>query len=135
MSINWNPSYSVGVESIDKQHQQFFTIINSLYETIASGNLQKDVLNTVFTQLSDYAKFHFQNEEIIFEKIGYPDSKSHILEHQTFVRRISEIRRDFENDDIKLTFELTNYMEDWLVNHINSVDKKYTDYFNLHGIK
>lgn len=36
----------------------------------------------------------------------------------------------FEKSKLGLSIEVMNFMSDWLINHIKSVDKKYGPFFN-----
>ncbi len=36
--------------------------------------------------------------------------------------------------DYEITDDMLEYLKQWLVHHIQEIDKKYTDCFNKHGL-
>lgn len=129
----WKDEYSVGVEMIDEQHKVFVGIMNELYTAILEKK-EKRVLDDVFKQLVAYTQFHFQTEERYFDEFNYEGSAEHKAAHQKLREQIAELetRKDgiMENP-----FELMDFLEDWLVDHIMGMDKKYGPCFKEHGLK
>jgi hemerythrin len=129
----WNPSFSVNVELIDKQHQFFINILQELNVAIKEMKT-KEKLSEIFTKVGEYIQFHFQTEEKYFKEFNYEGAAEHIAKHQEFIVKINEIKQKLNNNEMEISFELLDYLEDWLVNHLNTLDKKYTDCFNSHGL-
>jgi hemerythrin len=132
--IQWDNSFSVNITEIDKQHQKLIVLINSLNDAMKEGR-GKDVLSQIIDNLFAYAGEHFANEEKYFDKFGYPDAVSHKLEHANFVKKISEFKNGFHNGHLTLTIEVMHFLKDWLKNHIQGIDKKYSPFFIEKGLK
>jgi len=132
--IQWDNSFSVNITEIDKQHQKLIVLINSLNDAMKEGR-GKDVLSQIIDNLFAYAGEHFANEEKYFDKFGYPDAVSHKLEHTNFVKKISEFKNGFHNGHLALTIEVMHFLKDWLKNHIQGIDKKYSPFFIEKGLK
>jgi hemerythrin len=125
---------SVGVEDLDNDHKQWIAIINELDEGIQAGH-QREVLESVLKHLLEYTQFHFAREEELFVRTGYTLGGIHAEEHRTLVQRLENLFRHVENRPVAmLDLELMGYIRSWLVNHIQSSDKKYTSWMNSHGI-
>lgn len=129
----WKDEYSVGVSMIDAQHQMFIGIINELYAAITSKK-EKDVLDGIFSQLVSYTQFHFQTEERYFDEFDYEGAEEHKAAHKKLVDQVLELQVK-KTDLTENPFELMDFLEDWLIDHIIGMDKLYGPCFNEHGLK
>ena len=132
--FEWNAAYSVNVTEIDGQHQRLVTMINDLNDAMKQGK-GKDILSGIIGKLFAYAGSHFATEEKYFAKFAYPAAASHKLEHNNFVKKVSEFKNSFDSGRLALTIEVINFLKDWLKNHIQGTDKKYGPFFNEKGLK
>jgi len=130
--FEWKKEYSVNVEIMDAQHRQLFKIVDNLYQAILSGN-GKGILPEIFKQLNDYTNFHFGSEEKYFKDFGYSEATSHIAIHKQFKRDLSQMEGKVNDKDFN-AFELLDFLENWWVNHVLDIDKKYSKTFNEHGL-
>lgn len=130
MSIfTWNTSYSVNVEEFDKHHKKLIEMINQLHEKMMEGKGKETMVNIV-KELKDYANYHFSAEEELMEKHSYPYYKEHKSEHEAFFSKVKEIENDINSDKRDVAIRTYRFLKEWLINHIQGVDKKYTDFFN-----
>jgi hemerythrin len=132
--IQWTSIFSVNVAEIDKQHQKLIALINSLNDAMKQGK-GKESLAGIIDELSNYAANHFAFEEKYFDKFGYPAAASHKLEHTNFAKKVSEFKNGFDSGRLALTIEVMAFLKDWLQNHIQGIDKKYSSFFNEKGLK
>ena len=58
----WTIEYSVGIESIDEQHQHFFDITNKILELSESGSSEGRDLFESLEELGNYAFYHLDTE-------------------------------------------------------------------------
>ena len=63
----WSPTYSVGVDEIDRQHQKMFMIIDRL-EDEETPNVHSESFADVLHSMIEYATEHFRAEEQLLEK-------------------------------------------------------------------
>lgn len=129
--IEWQKDYSVGVKELDEQHKKMFNIINIFYELMKKGQ-DKENLKGILNELVDYGKYHFSTEEGYFEKFNYPEKEEHKQNHKAYKNKIAEFV--FQKNDITISFGIIDYLENWWLGHINGIDKKYTKFFNDHGL-
>ena len=124
--VVWNNNYSIGIETIDTQHQQLFDIMNKLY--IASEEDQElETIIGLFEELKDYTKYHFTEEEIYFSKHPQDEIKHHLEQHQFFIKKLDESIQQCIRISA-LSLELLFFLNDWLVEHIQIEDQKYVKY-------
>jgi len=126
--ILWNESYNVGIGTIDTQHKKLVDILNELYESFVDQTSGQK-LNLILKELTDYTVYHFNNEEQLFLKHGYPDTTAHLEEHKGFVDRINKFTAELESGQTRLTFQLMNYLKNWLLAHICGSDQAYVSFF------
>ncbi len=132
--IEWNEKYSVSVSEIDEEHKKLIEIINNVIVARQHSNNPEEVLE-ILRKMTRFALDHFKTEETYMIKFGYPDYESHKKEHHDFSMKTvgycdSVIRGDYE-----ITDDMLEYLKQWLVHHIQEIDKKYTDCFNKHGLE
>lgn len=132
--VLWDDSFSVNVMEIDLQHQKLFDLINSLYESMKKGT-GKETLPKIIAELFQYVEKHFSTEEKYFDKFNYPESENHKIEHYNFLKKISEFKKSYEENQIGLTIDIIIFLQEWLIRHIKVVDKKYSAFFNENGLK
>lgn len=133
MHFEWNEKYSVGVKEIDKQHKYFVSLIDELYQAM-NENRASEILNNFFDKLAKYAELHFATEEKYMKRFGCPGTRDHIAEHDKMRKHIIDLQEKINIDKIALSFDLIDFLEDWLSKHIARYDMKYVDCFHKNGL-
>ena len=137
MSINkleWDEKYSVGVVEIDDQHKRMFATINELLDSINTGTTEEHIGN-VIESLIKYKIFHFATEEKYFKEFNYEGAEDHIEKHQEFTEKLSQMKEKYPRYNVDFAFELIDFLEDWLIDHLMTTDQKYVECFKSHGLK
>jgi len=132
--ITWKEEYSVGVAEFDNQHKKLIDLMNQLHDAMKSG-MSKQALAPILSELIDYTKTHFGNEERMFSLHKYSDLNTHKREHEKLTQQVVEFQKDFQEGKTSISIDVMNFLRNWLVGHIAGVDKKYTQFFNSKGIK
>ena len=132
--FNWDEEFSVGVARIDRQHRELFRIGGELVvamKNISQGLDEYDHVRELLAELSDYTVYHFEAEEELMEKHGFPELDSHQKIHNLFIGRLEDIDlAEMDRDQEKFLNELLNFVADWVENHILQEDARYADYFS-----
>jgi methyl-accepting chemotaxis protein len=131
--IEWGKRYHIGINMIDEQHKVLVDLINQLYATFGRDN-QKKQQKEVIRKLVEYTVWHFGNEEKIFKKIGYSDTPNHIVQHEKFIDKMKKFEQEVKDGNAVVSFDIINFLKDWLINHILKIDTKYVPTFREHGI-
>lgn len=132
--IEWDDSYNLDIQAIDDQHKILVDLINQFYVAFKSGRAKKQV-KTILKGLADYTEYHFGVEEKYFKKFKYENEKEHLALHKEFVTKISNFQDEYNAGKINISYELMNFLRDWLVNHILKEDRKYISLFKDKGVK
>ncbi len=132
--FQWEAKYSVGIQSIDNQHREIFVVLEKLVEAMKKGHAS-DVTNQIIVDLERYAVIHFQKEEFFFKRFNFHGSSEHISEHQDFKNKIVSLKSDLKSGKITLTFDLLNFLKEWIEHHILVVDKQYSECFRQNGLQ
>jgi len=133
MVFDWKPEYSVNVEEIDEQHKKLVSLIDKLYNSIYSFKTREE-LGGILEELIEYADYHFSTEEKYFDKFNYEYSEEHKREHEIFREKMLDLNKKFKNKELEISFELMDFLEDWLLDHLMEQDQKYVKCFIEHGL-
>jgi hemerythrin len=129
MALLWTKNLEVGVDLIDTQHKKWFEKADQLFEAGKTGK-SKEYIIQMFDFLDDYTKTHFKDEEKYMASINYPELAQQKQMHEAFIKKLSELRKDYETAGANLTVILNanRFIIDWLTNHISHADKKIGDF-------
>ncbi|WP_456473297.1 bacteriohemerythrin [Desulfolithobacter sp.] len=130
--FSWSSGLSVGIETIDNQHKKLIDLINKLYRAVIN-NENRTVTGEILDQLISYTAEHFQTEERLFDKYGYPETSQHKEIHKKLVNQVVDFQNQFKAG-AELDMSLLEFLKDWLVKHIMGTDKRYSDFLRQHGV-
>lgn len=133
MLIVWDKLFETGISEIDIQHKKLVNIINKVHDSFSNKG-SVDNLSQVLDELVDYTKYHFTTEEDYFEEFDYPDKIAHLREHRDFTEKVETFIADYKNGKATVSYELINFLKEWLINHILDSDKKYVPLFRQNGL-
>jgi len=122
--IKWSESLMIGIDEIDRQHMIFLDIVNELLAAVQEKR-SHEIQSQIIDKLMGYAFYHFTKEERYLNQSNYPGTETHKKEHEGFVDKLTKFKKDYDNQNITLTIEMINFMNNWWVNHIKISDKKY----------
>jgi hemerythrin-like metal-binding protein len=76
-----------------------------------------------------YVKTHFTTEEIIMDRLKYPEYLEHKKEHEEFVAEVLRDVQAFEAGGKLVPLEFAQFLQKWVLNHIAKSDKRYATFF------
>ncbi|MGC8765754.1 MAG: bacteriohemerythrin [Brevinematia bacterium] len=127
--IEWNDSFSVNNETIDKQHRGLIELLNGL-STEFDEQREKRLLENTIEKLFDYTKYHFSIEEYLMRQANFPDYEKHKAEHDAFVKKVKDFISNFIDGREGLTREIVDFLMEWVKNHILKTDKEYIPFLS-----
>jgi hemerythrin len=133
-TINWNENLSVKIDSIDAQHKKLIELVNSFYDGISRGTTKEKMLGLI-KGMKEYTLYHFSTEEEYMKQFGYADFMEHKFEHDKFIDTVLNYEERYRNGKLLLSVEITNFIKEWVSNHILETDKKYVELFVRNGVK
>lgn len=121
--IIWDDKYSTGVESIDKQHKMLFEFTNDLEMIIKDGR-GLSYVTTSAEFLEKYVKAHFHFEEDCMFKHQCPIAGKNKEAHEKFLQAYDnfKIKLQSETYSDELLKTLHKFLENWITNHIMTID-------------
>ncbi len=131
--VVWSPKYRLGIKVVDDQHRSIVDLINRLHDSLKAGDAKRD-MDEILRRMRDYALLHFAMEEKYMEELGYRGLEEHRAEHDIFRRKIPEFERSFHRGDLTVALEIMRLLMDWLLRHIQAVDRKYAPLFKERGL-
>ena len=126
MKLTWDDHFSVGVASMDKQHQVIFdhmSAISSALEEAAPGSKCDGMLET----FDIFCKMHFFEEERLMDGMNYSALAHHKRQHDLFVTNLEQyMARKHQGLDEFIA------IRDWFLSHILKEDIPYGVFMRNH---
>jgi len=125
----WNETeHSVGHPLLDEQHRTLLSICQQLAGLSADEAPHApggfvDVLG----ELARYADTHFETEESLLKKHGYPELTDQIGEHDEYRARMTLFLRSARHGMFERA-KIQTYLADWWIGHIVHTDMKFRDF-------
>ena len=124
----WNDRFLTGVDSIDSQHQHLFEIANRvgtlLIESSAADAESAAAVDAVFTELANYARTHFRDEEQFMHASGIDKEHfaHHVRSHRDFVEQVKTMWSQRASMSAPAEI-LHGFLVAWLTYHILGEDQ------------
>jgi len=124
----WTDAFSVGVEEIDRQHQEFVRLIGRL-QTMQELKSPHGVILRILRELLKYADFHFESEENLMVLVKYPELDQHREEHKHLLKTAEAMTAAFASGKEPVESVL-DFLADWFALHTQSSDKAAGRFIN-----
>jgi len=122
----WNESFATGLPQIDEQHKQLVHLVNVLARSIAfKAEIPK--INDVFNELADYAAYHFNTEETVWQQflVGDALETMHKQVHEKFISEVLRLKgEELSKSQNEIIEDVLLFLTDWLAFHILDSDKR-----------
>jgi hemerythrin len=126
--IEWNERLVSGIKKIDDDHKNLIGYYNEFF-TACYCSMGPAVINDIIIKLVEYAKDHYQREEELMEREGYPGLTEMKNEHESLIRTIAELQEKVKltslDDVSKDTFV---FLKDRLVPHMKELDGAFAKF-------
>ena len=122
----------LAIPEIDAQHRHFVGLLNQLYHAVTIASPASEV-EEIIQSLVGYAVFHFTTEEALMTKFSFPQIAEHKQIHlELKATLLSKIDAYHEKGADEL-MGILDFLEDWLVRHLELEDSKYAAYYKKMG--
>jgi hemerythrin-like metal-binding protein len=125
--IEWNEELELGYRPIDADHRKLAEMVNELYDYILAGS-SMTLIHALFERLVSHAVTHFRREEHLMEESAYPERLDHMAAHHHLESQIKESLERFNAGERIFSLEMVQFLRDWLVIHIKTMDRNLSDY-------
>jgi hemerythrin len=127
--FEWDAKYSIGVSSVDAQHQNLFAIGRELHRAMEAG-VGRGTAGRVLDRLVRYTAVHFAHEERLMRQHDYPDLAQHTAEHEAITGAVMAFRDEFRRGQTAINVRLLIFLKRWLEEHIAGSDRKMEPFLN-----
>jgi hemerythrin-like metal-binding protein len=134
MAFLWKDEYALGIKVIDEQHKNFVAALGELIDVVDTPTRTKEQIEIIFSKIENYALYHFATEERYFDEFNYEGAAEHKTEHAKFKQRFEEIKNEYKEQSAEALFHFVDYLENWLLDHVTTMDRKYVACFHEHGL-
>jgi len=122
--IVWDSRLETGHGKIDEQHKSLVEIFNRLHGAMKQGKGKQEV-EGILVFLKDYTVTHFAMEEQLMDEHNYSGAQKHKQIHADLVHQVADLVAQFQAGTATLTLPVMNFLEDWLVQHIQGEDYRF----------
>ncbi|OEJ63760.1 ATP-binding protein [Magnetovibrio blakemorei] len=124
-AIIWAENLKIGVDIIDKEHQEITESINRI--SFLDGNppeLSKHIDDFVILTL-----IHFEHEEVVMKACEYPEYASHKMQHEEMGLKIHQIASQIkESPTLQNISKLQHFLKKSWIGHVFHEDMKIKPY-------
>lgn len=131
LKVEWDAGFSVDLAEIDTHQKKMFDLFNELIDLKQKNAEPKEITN-IISEINDYGKQYFSDEEKILRQREYPDRDIHARAHRRFIKSAISLRREISEDVNNLTLDAIVTLRDWLVEHIQTNDAMYVPFLRIH---
>ena len=126
--MKWEARFEVGVEEIDRQHQELFARVGRLEAAMRAGD--RNAVGEMLGFLGEYVVEHFACEEREMKERAYPFFALHKGVHDHFVELFLKIRAEYEATGATpwLATQVHSVVVAWLHTHILGMDQQLARY-------
>jgi hemerythrin-like metal-binding protein len=86
------------------------------------------MLAEILEKIAVYVANHFKTEEDLMVKYSYPDYKVHKEAHDDLKEQAGKLIKLFGLKKVDLTATVTQFLSDWLQNHIKDTDMRFIEW-------
>jgi hemerythrin-like metal-binding protein len=130
--LSWSPTLSVGVATLDRQHQVLLRLTREMVRA-AEGGREPEVVEALFAGLLAFTREHFHDEERLLEAAAFPGLEAHRAVHQELLAKAGDFHARFRQGTVDAAgFGL--FFVGWVLLHIRHEDQAYTSHLRAAGI-
>ena len=132
MKTEWIKDFKTGIEEIDIHHEDMFDKINELLDAIEHG-VELTTIRKLTIFFESFLMSHFTLEEVLQQRLGYPDYESHCEQHEQLRKDFSGLMKLIDTKGTSPHFvsdavDLINNLLKSYISHVNSADKKLAEF-------
>jgi len=130
-TIEWAESLSLGIKEIDDEHKNLIGYYNK-FLAACYASVGEAVVKTTLTELLEYTKHHFQHEEELMEKEGYPGLAEQKSEHEKLLKTTLELQEKLASGSAdSVSMDTLAFLNNWLETHLMGLDATFAKF--VHG--
>ncbi len=121
--LQWKPSYSLGIPSVDLEHRELIDLINVVYSQLGN-DADPDSIEACLEDIYAAIASHFALEERHMREAGYAEYAAHKDEHEELLDQLRDLMDDYMDDPVAGTVKLQDRLADWFGKHFSTFDAR-----------
>ena len=130
--IQWKPTYSLGIPSVDGEHRDMIDMINRVYADL-EGSPEPASVEAVLGDIHAGISAHFALEERLMKSAGYSGYEEHKQSHELLLDQIRDLMDGFAADPAHGKQELQRRLGDWFSLHFATLDARLHQQLGNHA--
>lgn len=143
IDVEWRNDYSVGIDSMDRQHTRLLDLIGDLSRAVYVADAGIEARSganpdPIATELAEHLTAHFNAEENLMRRYKYPFLADHQQQHKVFFNAFEGLRAEIMVSNvspIRLLFRIQLVLVDWYINHITKSDVHLGNFLLRAGLR
>ncbi|MFI4890328.1 MAG: diguanylate cyclase domain-containing protein [Steroidobacterales bacterium] len=116
--LTWSAKYKIGIEAIDRQHEELVDKMNSLWEALLAKQDHASLARGL-AEMTSQLEAHFAMEEAHMAAHPYPGAVAHRADHRRALETARSLAAHIDERGLALGIR---FLYDWLLSHIRSYD-------------
>ena len=121
--LQWREEFSIGVDSVDFEHQELMDMINMIYAELDNRRDIEEIKQTMGEVHAEISA-HFALEERIMRYARYAEFEEHKNDHENLLDQIRTMMDAIENDPEHALDGLSETLADWFRRHFVTFDAR-----------
>jgi methyl-accepting chemotaxis protein len=131
--LTWNHACSASIRAKDDEHSILMDAINELRLALGLG-CGREKMSELLDQFIEFARMHFRSEEQLMEQTGFAGLEKHRVEHHRMLAEILQAAHRLQYGEPLHLRPLLCGLLDGFLNHIETMDQKYSPWLRQRGI-
>jgi hemerythrin len=123
--LQWDESYSVGIASLDAQHQGIMATAERLHSAMLAGRAA-EIQQQILREMAEYAAAHFEREERVMATAKFSGLQAHQKLHAGFLEQLRIYGAQAKSHGLPL--EMMDFLRGWISEHLRKQDSQYASW-------
>ena len=122
MALRWTSALAIGAADLDARHEELFRRVERLHDAMLAHD--RTEVARLLEFLLVYCREHFEAEEALMRRIGYPLVEEHAAEHAAFASEVAGLYETLGRDGLtaRLVLAVDRRVTGWLADHVYTSD-------------
>jgi hemerythrin-like metal-binding protein len=117
-----SPRFILGLPEMDAQHDYLYSLFDEIEQAPHATN--RESMAALISEIERYISFHFESEELLMRRYGFPGFAQHQSDHELACGRFVQFQNDFETGSLNPA-ALRIFLTGWLMEHSETSDSQY----------
>lgn len=125
LRFHWRSAYECGLPELDREHRTLFDNANDLLRATLEPDRDPARFMAAVDRLLSNVQQHYADEEVLLQRIAYPDLAAHARRHRELVLQATHLREEARAGRISVGDWIEFVANDVVVGHLIREDRKF----------